>query len=292
MNNNQQQVIGNIILEASYTSEAKPIAEVNGKVEATGIVQDLGVENRNGRIYELKDIKPEIESERVQVELRESGNLVGEYGHPCTSELSRQSVVDPKCMCVRFTKMWIEGNDIHANFKGTNTEYGKAFDADLREGVRPSFSLRALGSVEREKNGKCYVRNIRYVCHDVVIYPSHKRAYTTGLINAKTENSSSVHESANLINGVNGPNYMDYNSAEVFENGILIPIVNQQVVDYIKQESANVKSILSTFDTLYESAIIVNGGKQVQLQLNGGNKILVNLEQYIEDEILNYCMNN
>lgn len=286
--NNNQQTIGNIILESSYTSEVKPVAEVNGKVEATGIVQDLGVENRNGRIYELKDMKPEIESERVQVELRESGNLVGEYGHPCTSELARQSVVDPKCTCVRFTKMWIEGNDIRANFKGTNTEYGKAFDADLREGVKPSFSLRALGSVEREKNGKCYVRNIRYVCHDVVVFPSHKRAYTIGLINTNTEGKT-VQESANLINN-NG--YVNYNSTEVLENGILIPIVNQQVVDYIKQESANVKSILNTFDTLYESAIIVNGGKQVQLRLNGGNKILVNLEQYIEDEILNYCMNN
>ena len=288
MNNNQQQVIGNIILESSYTSEAKPIAEVNGKVEATGILQTLGDENRNGRIYELKDMKPEIESERIQVELIPTGNMVGEWGHPCTSELTRQSVIDPKCTCVRFTKLWLEGNDVHANFKGTNTEYGKAFDADLREGVKPSFSLRALGSVEREKNGKCYVRNIHICTYDSVVYPSHKRAYTTGLINAKTENGS-VHESANLINN-NG--YVDYNTTEVLENGILIPIVNQQVVDYIKEESTNVKNILSTFDTLYESAVIVNGGKQVQLQLNGGNKILVNLEQYIEDEILNYCMNN
>lgn len=288
MNNNQQQVIGNIILESSYTSEAKPIAEVNGKVEATGIIQDLGVENRNGRIYELKDMKPEIESERIQVELLKTLNFKGEDGHPCTSELARQSVVDPKCTSVLFTKIWLEGNDVHANFRGTNTQYGLALDADLKEGAKPSFSLRALGSVEREKNGKCYVRNIRIVCWDRVYYPSHKRAYTIGLINAKNEGAA-VHESANLL-GNN--NTVDYNSAEVFENGILIPIVNQQVVDYIKHESANVKSILNTFDTLYESAIIVNGGKQVQLQLNDGNKMLVNLEQYIEDEILNYCINN
>ena len=289
---NNQQIIGNIILESSYRSEAKPIAEVNGKVEATGILQTLGDENRNGRIYELKDMKPEIEGDRIQVELVPTGNMVGECSHPCTSELSRQSVVDSKCTCVRFTKIWLEGTDVHANYKGTNTEYGKAFDADLREGVKPAFSLRALGSVEREKNGKCYVRNIHVVTWDsMIIYPSHKRAYTTGLINANTEGKT-VQESASILSGVNKYNGIDLSSQEVFENGILIPIVNQQVVDYIKQESANVKSILNTFDTLYESAIIVNGGKQVQLQLNGGNKILVNLEQYIEDEILNYCMNN
>ena len=288
---NNQQVIGNIILESSYTSEPKLISEVNGKVEATGIIQDLGIENRNGRIYEEKDMKPEIEGDRIQKELLPTLNFKGEDGHPCTSELSRQSVVDPKCTSVLFTKIWLEGNDVHANFRGTNTQYGLALDADLKEGAKPSFSLRALGSVEREKNGKCYVRNIRIVTWDRVYFPSHKRAYTTGLINAKTEGKS-VHESANLINGVREQNYMDCNTIDVVENGILIPIVNQQVVDYIKQESANVKSILNTFDTLYESAIIVNGGKQVQLQLNGGDKILVNLEQYIEDEILNYCMNN
>ena len=75
-------------------------------------------------------------------------------------------------------------------------------------------------------------------------------------------------------------------------NGVLIPIMNQQVVDYIKTESTNVKSILNTFDTLYESAIICNDGKNVQLQLSSGNKIVVNLEQYIQDEIRNYCYNN
>ena len=151
------------------------------------------------------------------------------------------------------------------------------------EGVKPSFSLRALGSVDRERNGKCYVRNIRIVNYDVVVYPSHKRAYMTGFVTPTNE--SAITESANI----SVDNYT--NSKAMFENGIVIPIVNQQVVDYIKQESANVKSILSNFDTLYESAIIVNDGKKVQLTLHNGDKILVNLEQYIANEIRDYCWN-
>ena len=75
-------------------------------------------------------------------------------------------------------------------------------------------------------------------------------------------------------------------------NGILIPVMNKEVVSYIKEESANVKDIINTFDTLYESAIICNGGKNVQLNLRDGNRILVNLEQYIQDEIMNYCYTN
>ena len=254
MNN---QVIGNIILEAaSNPVDLNVIAENNGKVEATGIIQDADTENRNGRIYEEKDLKPEGYSDRIQKELIPTGNMRGHDGHPSSSELSVQSVIDPKLCCVQFTKIWMEGKDIHANFKGTNNDLGKAFNADLLEGCKPSFSLRALGSVDRERNGKCYVRNIRIITWDRVIFPSHKRAYTDKIVT----------ESA-------------------IENGILIPVVNQQVVDYIKTESANVKSILNTFDTLYETAIICNGGKNVQLQTADGNKIVINLEQYIQDAI-------
>ena len=287
MNN---QVIGNIILEAATTpSEVKVVAENGGKLEGTGIIQDLGVVNRNGRIYELKDMKPEIEGDRIQRELIPSGNMLSELSHPCTQELSRQSVIDAKLACCRFTKIWLEGNDVHANFKGTNTQYGIAFNADLMEGVKPSFSLRALGSVERGKDGKCYVRNIHIVTWDTVVYPSHKRAYMTGFVTANNEGA--VTESVSF-NGNSKGSSTDYNSVNVLENGILIPVVNQQVVDYIKSESANVKSILSNFESFYESAIIVNNGKQVQLTLATGDRMLVNLEQYIEDEIRNYCMNN
>ena len=282
MNN---QVIGNIILEKATTSvDTRIIGENYGKVEATGIVQTLSDENRNGRIYELKDMKPEIEGDRLQKELIPTGNCLCEWGHPLSQELSRQSVIDPKNSCARITKLWLEGNEVHANFKGTNTQYGIAFNADLLEGVKPSFSLRALGSVDRERNGKCYVRNIRVICYDVVVYPSHKRAYMTGFVKPTTE--SVVSESTNFNNTI------DTNSKTVFENGLLIPVVNQQVVDYIKNESANVKNIINTFETLYESAIICGNGKQVQLNLpDNQGKILVNLEQYIQDEIMRYVWN-
>lgn len=275
MNN---QVIGSIILEAaSKPTDFNVIAENNGKVEATGIIQDADVENRNGRIYEEKDLKPEVYSDRIQKELIPTGNMRGHDGHPASSELSVQSVIDPKLCSVQYTKIWMEGKDIHANFRGTNNELGRAFTMDLLEGCKPSFSLRALGSVDRERNGKCYVRNIRIITWDRVIFPSHKRAYTTGFVTPKTEGA--ITESTIL-------------TESAVNEGIVIPIVNQQVVDYIKMESANVKSILNTFDTLYESAIICNGGKNVQLTTTDGDKIIVNLEQYIQDEIINYCWNN
>lgn len=284
MNN---QVIGNIILESSQeVPEVTIIAEKNNKVVGTGIIQTLGDENRNGRIYEIKDMKPEVEGDRIQKELIPTGNMRGHDGHPSSTELSIQSVINPLLCSVKYKKIWIEGNEIHANFCGTNNEHGRAFNADLMDGDKPSFSLRALGSVDRERNGKCYVRNIRIITWDRVIFPSHKRAYMQGLVTSKNE--AAVLESA----GYNNDAYEMTNGKRALTEGVVIPVINQQVVDYIKQESTNVKSIINTFETLYESAIICGNGKQVQLNLaDGSGKIVVNLEQYIQDEIMNYCYN-
>lgn len=284
---NTSQVIGNIILEASHeVPEVTIVSEKNSKVVGTGIIQTLSDENRNGRIYELKDMKPEVEGDRIQKELIPTGNMRGHDGHPSSTELSIQSVINPTLCSVKYKKIWIEGNEIHANFCGTNNELGKAFNADLLDGDRPSFSLRALGSVDRERSGKCYVRNIRIITWDRVIFPSHKRAYMTGLITSKNE--AAIMEAA----GYDYNQYKLTNGKRALTEGVLIPIVNQQVVDYVKHESANIKSVLNTFETLYESAIIVNGGKQVQLSLASGDKMVINLEQYIADEIMNYAWNN
>ena len=142
---------------------------------------------------------------------------------------------------------------------------------DLLEGCKPAFSLRALGNVDRTKSGECVVKNIRIITWDHVIFPSHKMAYTDKLIDPR-EAQGHIKESAVLK-----------------ENGLLIPILNEQVTSYIKEESANVKSILDTFGCLYESAMIVNNGRDVSLTLDSGEQMLVHLEQYIQDEIYNYC---
>lgn len=277
--NSTNQVIGHIIHEAVTESESTIMSQDSfGKVHATGILQDLGVENRNGRIYEIKDMKPEVEGDRIQKELIPTGNMRGHDGHPSSTELSIQSTINPILCSVQYDKIWMDGSIIRANFHATNTEYGKAFNMDLLEGCRPSFSLRALGSVDRERTGKCYVRNIRIITWDRVIFPSHKKAYAEKIISPTLKNEK-LHESAMITE-----------SCALYGN--VIPVTNSSVVDYIKEESANIKSILNTFDTLYESAMICDNGKRVELKLaNSNDRILVNLEQYISDEIMNYCYN-
>ena len=158
-----------------------------------------------------------------------------------------------------------------AHFKGTNNALGEEFDQDLREGVRPSWSLRALGSLSN-KDGRNIVENLRVITWDRVIYPSHPHAYTTRLVTESVGVKAAV-ERAEHLN----------------KNGMLIPITNDSVMSYIKSESANIKSLISQIDFMYESAKLV-GKSQVQLVAKTGDIFVVNLENHISNEIQNYCM--
>ena len=71
-----------IIHEAPMAiASSEIVSENNGKIIAQTILQDLGVQNRNRRIYLPNDLLPELRASRA-MELLETGNLKGELGHP------------------------------------------------------------------------------------------------------------------------------------------------------------------------------------------------------------------
>ena len=244
-------------------------ASTNKRLVAEGILQDAEVDNRNGRFYEKVELEPEIKGGRIQ-ELIATGNMKGEDGHPQSTELTRQQTIDPTLTCVKYLKIWMDGNDVKAHFCGTNNDRGEYFDQDLRDGELPSFSLRALGTI-LNRAGHAYVKNTKIITWDRVIYPSHPGAYTTRLV---TESAAYANEIAHI--------------ERVNENGCLIPITNDSILSYLKTESANIKSLLSQIDFLYESATIVRGN-QVRLVAKNGDIFVVNLESHISNEIQAYC---
>jgi len=186
----------------------------------------------------------------------------------------RQQTIDPNNTVARFLKIWMDGNNVMAHFKGTNNAKGEEFDQDLREGVLPSWSLRALGSLANIR-GRNIVENLRVITWDRVIYPSHPHAYTTKLVT----------ESYAFGGRCQGKTLTKLNM-----EGALIPITNESVLSYIKSESANIKSLISQIDFMYESATIVRGN-QVRLVAKNGDTFVVNLESHIANELQRYCIN-
>lgn len=263
--------IGYVIIETATTSQDfKPtiVRSMDKKrVVAEVILQEANEKNRNGRFYDSNELFPQITAPRTQ-ELIKHGELRAENGHPLSKDIQRQSTIDPNNTVAIFLKLWTDGNFIKAHARGTNNEKGEEFNQDLLDGFSPAWSLRALGSIINTGRG-AEVKNPKLITWDRVIYPSHPRAYTQGIVS----------ESSSIVLPKDDP-------------GMLIPITNNQVIDYIKHESANLRQVMETFEIFYDNIELVNErfNPQVKLTSRDGNIYVINLETYLQNEIQNYCM--
>ena len=273
-------IIGSIILEGAATVEDVIVADRgnNDRVLAEGTLQDMDVENRNHRIYAKKDLEPEIHGARLR-ELIEAKQLKGECSHPLSDSIVRQQTVDPKLTCVNYLKVWTEGNLVKAQFKGTNNDYGECFDKDLREGCKPAFSLRALGSIDNV-NGKAYVRGIKIITWDHVIFPSHKVAYTTKVLSESAVDlapNTSFSEQTKMIEEMN-------------DVGRIIRLTGadaQDILNRLQRESTSIDAIVNTFDGLADNVVVTENGK-LRMNTRFGETIYLNLDEHIDNLIMNY----
>ena len=272
-----------IICESSKKDVEFNIVNQNRNfVIAEGIIQEAEEENRNTRCYAHDDLYREITSSKQQ-ELVSSGNFKGEAGHPSANDLARQQKIDPFMEQVWYTKLWMEGNLVMANFRGCNTELGRSFNDDLKDGAKPSFSLRALGTIIQSA-GKAYVRNLKIITYDRVYYPSHPKAYTTKIISEGTTRQSQRF--------IYVPEMVTkHGNIQMVEEGfqIITPITNASVRDYILSESANLNTIINNFDTFYESITVSENGKEVTLIDKNYDRIVVSVERHIQNEIMDFC---
>ncbi len=272
--------IGYVIIETSTTvSDIQPAKIIRenracNRVVAQGTLQEANEKNRNGRFYDSRDLFPQLTAPRT-VELLQTGNLRAENGHPLSKELVRQQTIDPDKTVAIFLKLWTEGNFIKALFQGTNDARGEELNKDLLCGFSPSWSLRALGSISNTSRG-AEVKDVKIITWDRVIYPSHPRAYTDGIVSESTGIGMNNSESKVFL--------------EENDQGILIPITNESVINYIKSESANFQAIKESYDLFYDDIELINRGTQVKLTDKAGGIFVVNLESYIHDEIMNECL--
>lgn len=264
--------IGYIMCESAITGfdHTNLIKEENGRVIAEAILQTANETNRNGRWYSDNELFPQLRAPRT-LELLEAGYLRGELGHPLSQELVRQQTIDDSRTCVQYLKLWTEGSNIWARYRGTNNAFGDALNKDLLDGCKPAFSLRALGTVVKTERGN-EVRNLRIITWDQVIFPSHPGAYTQRLL-------------ADL------PDYGKEN--DIQNESAIVPITNSDVEDYIRHESTNLKYLEEMFDFAYNDIFYDKKKGTVSLtNKNDGNRIIVNLESYIHNEIMNYASDN
>lgn len=282
MNNNDKQIGWIINEEASDPELSKPknIKKVGDHVEATCILQEAEETNRNGRFYAAEDLFPAVLPEYCKrtKELLEAGTLRAESGHPDSKELARQQKIEKKNCSAIFLSLWRDNNFLCAKYRGTNNELGKELEQDLLDGYLQSWSMRALGKVVNTQ-GRATVKNIKYITHDEVIYPSHPRAYTKDIKQSISESSSIEDIKFNDITYIKN------------DKGIIIPLANSEVINFIKESSNNLKTLKESFDVFYDKITLIENGRYVQLTDTTGNIFIIECEQFIRNEIMDYCNN-
>ena len=268
--------MGYIILESpSISVDMKKVGKIgplNNRVVAEGTLQDMDKTNRNGRDYAEEDMLKALKDPRL-TELINAGSLKCEDGHPLDKTLARQQVIYNPLCCAKILSLWVEGKKIKGRFKGTNNDRGEYFNNDLLDGELPAWSFRGLGTLSNQ-GGKVYVKNIRAITWDRVIYPSHAAAYTEKIVS----------ESARMA-GM-GDNKLVYN-----ENwkGEITPIHEAQVIDYIKHESANLRLFGESFEILGNTISLVEHGTKVQMVTKNGSVARLPIESYIMNEYMEFC---
>lgn len=281
--------IGYILCESvTATVEDLELSEKGRRVMGRGRLQTAEEINRNRRIYEFNELHREVYAPRQQQELIPAGQFRAEAGHPMSKDLVRQQTIDPANTCAIFKSLWMDKMDVMATFIGTNNALGEAFDLDLRDGYKPAWSLRALGSIEQNSKGAC-VRNLKMITYDHVIYPSHPGAYTIDIVSESTEivdeKCRKNNLPKNLIKATEG-----IQEGMIYTNDILTPITNSDILDYISKESCNFQRIKESFDLFYDDIVLVENGTKVQMTDKDGDVIYCNLERYIHNRIMDHYM--
>ena len=277
-------VLGYVIIETATTSREFPVkldTDRNGtnKVTAEGILQEADMRNRNQRWYSKQELFPQITCPRT-VELVKTGNMRAENGHPMDTSIVRQQTIDPNNTVAIFTAMWTEDNFVKGRFRGTNNAKGEEFNQDLLDGFLPSWSLRALGRVEQTSRGG-EVKGLKLITYDRVIYPSHDKAYTERLVTESVNiTESGIIDSANKL-------YLNES-----DKALLIPIITPGIIDFVKQESYNLKAFTEGLEFEYDSIALTENANMIRLNNNvTGDTAVVNLENHIRNEIINHCVN-
>lgn len=269
----KNNTIGYIICETAASEPRVPeIIDVkNDRAIIEAILQDANIKNRNGRFYSDKELFPALEHARIK-ELIQKRNLFGEAGHPMSKDLARQQTIDPRNMSHLITKLSTEGNYVKGIVEASPTATGRDFHNCVMAKCEMAFSLRALGSVRNTGRG-AEVESLRIITWDWVIFPSHSSAYQTKVIT----NEAVIQECGNNID------------MELNDKGLFVPIDNQKVINYIKESSGNISSIVESFEMLYDKIELMPNGRQVKLVMESGDMIMVNLETHIQNEIMDFC---
>ena len=163
----------------------------NGATYLTGLMQQAGVQNGNGRVYPENVLMREVETYKKLVKEKRA---LGELDHP------DDSVINLKNASHMVTNIWAEGPKVMGTVKVLDTPSGKILKSLVESGVQLGISSRGLGSVRESMNGSVMVEDdFQLICFDFVSDPSTPNAFMN-LQEGKNYKEPNIFTKADKIN--------------------------------------------------------------------------------------------
>ena len=153
----------------------------------TGIFSSHGRRNNNGRVYEEKTIKREVDKILEKVSKK---CLWGELGHPPNPEINASQIA------LRVESLEWQGQDLYGKAKILNTPSGKIAQELVREGAI-GISSRGLGTVGGDGTVN---EDYNLITWDLVTDPSNSPSWMKGIYEGKTWSMNEAEEILRKMN--------------------------------------------------------------------------------------------
>jgi len=191
----KQLLVDYTIFEVSPQQINESLAENNGRLVVTGVLQRAGAKNQNGRVYPMPILQREAKN-YTNTFIAERRAL-GELDHPDSSVVNLNNVSH------NVLSMGWQGNDLVGKVEILPTPSGNILKALFQSGIRLGISSRGMGSVKevmREGSAALEVQDdFELIAFDFVSNPSTHGAFLSPVnesvnrtVNNKYDNISRI----------------------------------------------------------------------------------------------------
>jgi len=208
-----------------------------------GIFGEIGVRNKNNRIYDESEYLPQIEDLKEKIK---SGKLLGELDHPQNFDISLKNVSH----VIEDVSYDSETKQVRGRIRLLNTDAGRQAQALVDDGIPLHISSRAAGAVE--SNGHVKIKKL--FTYDLVADPGFANAE----LNRVNESFGISNDSFMQIYEIDSPIPFDnkYNT-KIKENNTSDTMDNKVGVEdfnnYSKHITEQINSLKEELKSLKES---------------------------------------
>ena len=235
-----------LILERSK-SNLSMSKDADGSVVLEGVFTEIGVKNKNNRIYEEAEVLPHIKELQEKVK---TNKLLGELDHPKDFDISLSNVSH----VIEDLEYDKDKKQVLGRIRLLNTSKGKEAQALIEDGIPLHISSRAAGTVDEA--GKVKIK--KFFTYDLVADPGFENAELARVNESygfEDTEGLYIYEMENTEDEINKTNKTDLTMENTSENFVTVEDFNKYT-EYVKNTLDGVKeSANSNSDELIQKLV-------------------------------------